>query len=913
MQHLDPDPTRFQPYNYWQGNHVIRRTALAYSPTSTAHVNYERLPPRAATATMQLAYREHTVPEAGALVWGLLQARFWTAAAITAAVFAIPVYMPLSAVPAFALGATLFWALLLILSHSLTLRRALQALLAPILVLGACQLLAPALNNRVFASTLLAAGTLVYFAACGGLPLRFYYRWLYAHPRLRPETRERQPDAPRPSLLSLAAFLTIAIVVGSVSSALAVLMTVVLAVLLLGGVSGARDAWGIAREIFSRSASHGRGLSLAPGTWAPDWSSRPDVKTLFRLVLLLTATLMAATSLFTPDMEVLVWPYADADLRADGALLSWEALSRSPVWWTHAVADAAMHRELHSAWLIAASIVATVSVPPLVFTAVYAPALRRAERERLRVEGGRGPTGEWVAGLDEDGRCEWEWYFDRIVSSPHTAIDPLGQTVREAEHFFVGVEPRAGFPVLLDRGLLSEHAYFVGDSGSGKTSLGIMPLLIQLIRGHADGKGATTPCPPIVIIDLKGDPALFHTAREEAERRGADFRFFTPERGMASHYFNPFDSMASENRTDIQLATLMLDALSLNHGDSYGRSFYSRQSRQLLLDAVKHPSSPRSFEELYEVLQQLRRDDPTAYRDTFELVSTIHALQSYPMLAVGRTLKRPEQAIHMPSVLERQQVVYFWLPSAVESVSVREIGKLALYSLLTAAIDRQRAMPRDQWRQAYIFIDEFQRIASDNFRVILEQARSFGLAAILANQSIADLDTPDVDLRPAVRTNTRYKRAFSVTTPQEVRDISDNSGFELMMMRSWSQPGEAGSTRLVAHSYDRRSDSQALKPRLVSNDILEASDHPLDSIFTVSRGSGYTQYAGLPIVVRSTWPMTADTYRRRQGAPWPAVEAYDEDEVAVSDVSPVSIDYQRDRETSERVHQAMQDLLAEEA
>lgn len=139
----------------------------------------------------------------------------------------------------------------------------------------------------------------------------------------------------------------------------------------------------------------------------------------------------------------------------------------------------------------------------------------------------------------------------------------------------------------------------------------------------------------------------------------------------------------------------------------------------------------------------------------------------------------------MPELIEHRQVAYFWLPAALESISVREIGKLALFCLLTAAIDRQRTT--GQRRQVYLVIDEFQRLAGENFKVILEQARSFGLSTILANQTQSDLKTHDIDLTPTVRTNTRTKLYFAVTDPDEVRTLSNASGDEVALIQSYTR------------------------------------------------------------------------------------------------------------------------------
>ena len=83
--------------------------------------------------------------------------------------------------------------------------------------------------------------------------------------------------------------------------------------------------------------------------------------------------------------------------------------------------------------------------------------------------------------------------------------------------------------------------------------------------------------------------------------------------------------------------------------------------------------------------------------------------------------------------------------------------------------------------------------------------------------------------------------------------------------------------------------------------------------FTSLRPSGYTQFAGMPIAVRSTWPLTKGAYDRLPDEAWPTVGEYDEDVLGTSGVSPLSIDYDRAREASEKLAESLQELLAEEA
>jgi len=906
----------YDTYKYSRPMVSIRREPLVYSPSSASQPNHARLPDLSAMADMELAYREQAFAENDLIAFahsriGLV---FGGTLAATAAFVLIGRFVPLSGVLALAPTAAIFHLAYLAITRTITARKALFALLLPPLVMLLAKASAVILLNRLGGSLLFALITLWFFWKWGKSPFAFYNQWLFAHPRLRPETRATCPEPTAPDWKLLAILLAIVVLVPWISTAAAIAAIIVLCVLKFKRTAPIREIADASTQVLAYFLTYGANSSHAPGVWVPEERVRSRWKRTWMLLAPFYLALAIGLTMFFTDNEVFLWGWKVDGLHGWWSLFTrWSMGARSPVAWMIAAATEIERDHYSYLWCYAVALAIGATLPPFMLLAVYAEPLLAARSLRRKVEGFTQRSGETVLGLDDDGRTEWQWYVDRMKDSGQRATEPLGERVLEADHLFAGVEPNARFPVLLHEKILSEHAYFVGDTGSGKTSLGIMPLLIQLIRGHRDQDGTQTPCPPIVVIDLKGDPALFHTVKIEAEARGAEFRFFTPEKGRASHYFNPFDSMASENRTDIQLTNLFLDALSLNHGEGYGRGFYSRQSRQLLYDALTSKDKPRSFKDLYEVVKKLRGVSD-AYKDTLELVSTIHALQSYDMLAVKKKLKKPEDAIHMPSVLERRQVIYFWLPAAVESISVREIAKLALYSLLTAAIDRNRTKPKAEQRQAYVFIDEFQRLAGENFKVILEQARSFGLAAILANQSMNDLKTNDVDLRPTIRTNTRLKRYFSVTDPQDVKMLSESSGEEIMFLRSWTQiAGQAPYTEYTAQAYNMRSDSQSLKNRLTVNDILAVSDHPLDSIFHVSRGSGYTQFAGLPITIRCSWPIPLGVYQERQDAPWPSVEQYDEGEVIVSEKSPVDIEYERDREKAEQIHQALSELWANNA
>lgn len=905
---------------------TIFRLPLRFWPRSTNPINFERLPPAADLASMELAFCEHPT-EPSEYTLGLAATLFTVGYGALLLVTVAPASLEfVDPATAFALAGVsavvvVFSRLLYMVDFSP--RPLITWALVPVLLTLLLPVFAET-SRRFFTGSVLAAVTFALFAWIGNAPSVFFAEYVLTHPRLTPDSRRalRPPAAVlRPNLGLLAALLAIAVLVPCVSPTLAFVAIGVLCIVTFRRTPLGAEPPRLFRDVWATYFAYGADSSGAPGVWRPAQSLSARGPRGLMLYTALFLTLAISLTLFFPwdVFRGAILHHYDSRTAPDIV-----AALHDHTWgWTLFVYDKLLTWKrgeplgsLLYLWAFPIAVLFSVLFPAVILAAIYRRPLLALERLRDQI------ATRDLHELDEHGvvrrdardagprlRTEWQWYVDRLRTSPHTAREPLGREVREADHLFLGVEPFMNFPILLDRSILSEHAYIVGESGAGKTSMGLMPLLLQLLRSHRLEDGSDSPPPPLVLIDLKGDPALFHTVREEvlARRwtekatdgstieRAGEFLFFTLEKGFASDRFNPFSSLDPERRTMTQLCQIILSSLDLNHGAGYGRSYYTARSRQALQLALKHVVETRgqavTFKNLEEALSSSTAiKDPHARREAFQLLATVQALMEYPQLHTTAEIERnhPEHVIHMPRVLERRQVVYFWLPTIQESISVREVGQLALYALLSAAIDRQRV--GHEVRQSYLVVDEFQSIASAGFKPILEQARQFGVGAILANQTPGDLQTPDCDLRPAVRTNTRLKLYFAISDPKDIEELIAVSGQEVMVTSSlqkdvtWkmekvgtttAHPDRIGCVHNVAqHAEVRHEDysvswSEALKPRFTVNDIAAISDHPHDCVAHVSRGSGYTQFAGLPFFVRSTWPITLQDYRRRAVAPWP--------------------------------------------
>lgn len=916
-------------------NKNVERYAIDYSQKSGCDVVHDRLPAQAELKGMDLAFRERPLP--GQVLRKYTQQWMLSImAAVLLVGFVLGVILPLMRIGViFLLPASI--AIGIVVAFAFMIRRVRFGVIAKVLYVPPLVIIAISILGWLMVLRIpflfISVGIALYSLKRHGRAIfSFYESWLLTEPCIKPRIRSRheQDGNLSPSMLLAGFILVEATAVGfydhTIALAIAGITLIVVFIgqaIWLSGNGGYRRFYRHVMSVMSQYLTYGVQTSGAPGVWHPDETVEKRRRNLLLMlsssVLALTYALdgfMAIELLFAMQLEY----FGAEEIALSRNAESWVVGPFSTMGWTYYVIET--FRET-SQWQVVfafpAALLISMIICPLFFLTTFGFPMYRSMK-LYEVIG---------KNLALENRPEWQWYIDRMRSSKHRTRDPVtGQTNLESEHLFLGVEPVAHHPVLLDKKILAEHAYILGESGSGKTSMGVMPILLQLIRGDTPGAGQpnefgrakiqvaescqscgatikvwgparrqtfkcpkcqaevqidfgksarrnpANPPPPIVIIDLKGDPALFHTTRAEAEARSpGSFRWFTPEKGFSSHVFNPFEDFATANRSVQQVCELFLESLGLAHGDGYGRSYFTRQNRVALLEALKSEPQPRSFEDLMQRLVELQRLRPDDFSDIAELTSTIRVLMEYPQLALGHKLEKPEQAIHMPAVLEHQQVVYFWLPAALESVSVREMAKLALYSFLSAAIARQRS--GQEVRQSYLIIDEFQRIVGDNFRIVLEQARSFGIGVILANQTRSDLLTPTTDLRPTVNTNTRLKMIFSMSDPNEIKDLRSVSGEEMIEFMSTSTSfttndrGGGGTTVSV-------SAQNSIQPRLSTNEILASSDHPLDFIMQVSRSSGYTQYGGLPVRVRTNFPISASLYQHRNTREsWPELEPYE--------------------------------------
>lgn len=459
----------------------------------------------------------------------------------------------------------------------------------------------------------------------------------------------------------------------------------------------------------------------------------------------------------------------------------------------------------------------------------------------------------------------WEAYVRRLRSSEFATRDEFGRETRERDLLLVGFSLHGDYPILLERGILSEHGHITGDSGSGKSSLGIAPLIAQLI-----GRPDTS----VVVLDLKGDRALFEAARcsvrdanqDRSKKRRIRFRWFTNAAQLSTFAFNPFLQKHMQRVTLQQKASILLQSLGLEYGEGYGRSYFSAIHRNILTKVLQDDPTISSFRRLQAYfdrdLRTRLRDmniDRKVYQDASHLFTIIDSLASFDALNITPESRVDpavlRQHIDMAQVVTQPSVAYFYLTSALEEQSVREIAKLALHSILTAAVERGPSK-----HKVYLFVDEFQQVVSADLEIVLRQARSVGISMILANHTIADLRKETVDLIPTVQTNTRFKQVFAASDLEQQSRLVQASGETINELFGYS---------ICSDGKETFSWQEHIGPRLRANDIIETTDRPLHCLIHITRGLGVTQFGGFMFKAVCPYHITLEEYERRSVATWP--------------------------------------------
>lgn len=325
--------------------------------------------------------------------------------------------------------------------------------------------------------------------------------------------------------------------------------------------------------------------------------------------------------------------------------------------------------------------------------------------------------------------------------------------------FALGKAADRQVPVRLTEGDRLRHVYIAGQTGTGKTTL-LRQMILEDIRG---GKG-------VCLIDPHGD--LFaEVLGLIPDDREDDVVVIDPTDQYWSVGLNLLEVQKPEQRhfvvqqlSDI-ITRLLEDEFGIQASHFTGPIFYYHLRMGTLL-ACSNPERPGTLLDVYRIFtipDYWKNFWDDSCKDV-ELQNFINAnlryfvydkkstdginVGDYFFSKLANFVFDPRiraifgqkcSTVNLRALMDEGKIVLVNLAKGLLSEgTARFFGMVVLAKLQSAAMERV-LVPVKSRRPFYVYVDEFQSLATETFTVLLSEGRKFGLGLVLANQFISQV------------------------------------------------------------------------------------------------------------------------------------------------------------------------------
>ncbi|CAN5531103.1 hypothetical protein BH10ACI1_BH10ACI1_31480 [soil metagenome] len=329
--------------------------------------------------------------------------------------------------------------------------------------------------------------------------------------------------------------------------------------------------------------------------------------------------------------------------------------------------------------------------------------------------------------------------------------------------------------VKLSRSDRRRHIYAVGQTGTGKTTMFESMILDDMRNGEG-----------LCVIDPHGD-LVEKLLKKIPEDRAGDVVIFDPgdlERPIGFNILE-YESEAQKHFL-IQELLSIIERLMAKFDPNFAGPLFYQHSRMVLQLVMSNPQKIGTLAQLYQVFSSndfYKRFLPLAKPDKvlqtfidetlsktdytkigFESTSLGGWISSKYEPFIGDPMLRnifgqPYSTIDLKSVMNDGKILLVNLSKGrMGELNARFFGMVLIAKLQAAAMSRAN-MPENRRRDFYLYVDEFQNLATQNFSVLLAEARKYRLNLILTNQFITQVSQ---DIRDAITGNVGTIISFRV-------------------------------------------------------------------------------------------------------------------------------------------------------
>ncbi len=322
--------------------------------------------------------------------------------------------------------------------------------------------------------------------------------------------------------------------------------------------------------------------------------------------------------------------------------------------------------------------------------------------------------------------------------------------------------------VFMDLDDRRRHMYIIGKTGTGKSEF-LKDMIMQDIKR---GMG-------LAVIDPHGD-LIEDILPLVPPQRAEDVIFFDPSDTKRPMGFNMLDAQTEEQKHYVvtSIIGLMYKLFDPNKTGIIGPRF-EHAIRNAMLTVMYQRGSTfvevvRALTDSHFVQELLPKvEDPIVRRywtDQIAQTNDFHKSEvlDYIVSKFGRfvtnknirnIIGQSESAFNFRKVMDEGKILLINLSKGkIGEENSNFLGLVLVPKILIAAMSRQD-MPKDERRDFFLYVDEFQNFATPDFAQILSEARKYKLNLIVANQFIGQMEE---DVKNAIFGNVGSVVSFRV-------------------------------------------------------------------------------------------------------------------------------------------------------
>jgi conjugal transfer pilus assembly protein TraD len=396
-----------------------------------------------------------------------------------------------------------------------------------------------------------------------------------------------------------------------------------------------------------------------------------------------------------------------------------------------------------------------------------------------------------------------------------------------------------------------KHSVIAGSTRVGKTRF-IELLSYQIIHKNE----------PLIIIDPKGDQELLDTVFNACRSTGdpQKFVYFSLAHPEKSASFNPCTNWKEPR----DIATRVTQTMPQD-GDSKPFTDFCWKVLVTISDVIAamgeditlkklHRYSLQSMDELYKKAQnKLRLVSGDQERVLKLAIEKLRVLIDHPQdhfgkmitslepvltsLATGETgnlLSPTKKGISWNDVIQNKRVVYFYLPSMLDSFTSSAVGKLVVQDFLTYI--GQVYAYKSEYAPSNLIVDEFYSVMFPGYIDLLNKAGGANLKVFLGLQTTADITSAsDESMMKQILGNINNKFYFRVPEKELAEEFCGLFGkvkaYKKISSRNIGADPKSG-RELFTSGYSERLDKEEVD--LISPEMIMGL--PVGQAFVYTQG-----------------------------------------------------------------------------